>query len=135
PLAIRFMVTWLGLNYRFPGLPGRMPVFNVTLALLPLLFVVSALLIDGLASWRHRQSKNTPGSLPKVWLLGSFIALSALVMPSWIIQFVQSIPALLPLPAGLNVFEPDWFSTLLTLPFALLVAILAATLGTIFGDF
>jgi len=134
PLAIRFMVTRLGLHYRFPGLPGRMPVFNVTLALLPLLFVVSALIIDGVAYWQHRQGKETLGALPTIWLLGALIALPALVMPSWIVQFVESIPVLLPLPVGVSIFDPNWSSILLILPFGLLAGILAVTLSTFFGN-
>src|SRR5260221_13089393 len=81
PLAIRFMVTRLELHYRFPGLPGRMPVFNVTLALLPLLFVVSALIIDAVAYWRHRQGQDTHGPLPTISQLGAPIALPAVVRP------------------------------------------------------
>jgi hypothetical protein len=38
-------------------------------------------------------------------------------------------------PFSVSIFEPDWFSTLLLLPFALFVGMLAAKLGAIFGDF
>jgi len=134
PLAIRIMVAHLGLTYRFPGLPGRVPVFNVTLALLPLLFVISALIIDGAAFWQRRQANATLDPLPKVWLLAAFVALPALLMPPFIIQIVESIPAFVPLPAGVSVFEPNWLSTFLTLPIALLVGISGALIGSFFGD-
>src|SRR6266851_2695262 len=134
PLAIRIMVAHLGLTYRFPGLPGRVPVFNVTLALLPLLFVISALIVDGAAFWQRRQAKATLAPLPKVWLLAAFVALPALLMPPFIIQIVESIPAFVPLPAGVSVFEPNWLSTFLTLPIALLVGISGALIGSFFGD-
>jgi hypothetical protein len=106
PMAIPIMVTRLGLHYRFQYLPGRTPIFNVTLVLLPLVFIVSAL-----------------------------IALPALLLPPFIIEFVQSIPSLLPLPVGVSIFEPIWSSTLLTLPLALFMGILGAILGSTFGDF
>jgi len=131
PLAIRFMVAQIGITYRFPD---RVPVFNVTLALLPLLFVVSALIVDGAAYWQRKQGKATLDALPKVGLLGAFIALTALVFPPYIVQFVENIPAFLPLPAGVSIFEPNWPSNLLTLPFALLAGMLAALCGAFFGD-
>lgn len=134
PLAIRIMVARLGLTYRFPGLPGRVPVFNVTLALLPLLFVVSALIVDGAALLRRRQANASLDPLPKVWLLGALVVLPALLMPPFIIQFVESIPAVVPLPAGVSIFAPNWFSTLLTLPIALLIGICGSLIGAFFGD-
>jgi len=134
PVAISIMVTRLGLHFRFPNLPGRLPVFNVTLALLPLVFVASALIVDGTVFARRQ---NAPGShtLVSVWLPGALIALPALILPPLIIEFVMSIPFLLPLPVGVSIFEPIWSSTLLTLPLALLAGILGAILGATFGDF
>jgi hypothetical protein len=135
PVAIRIMVSRLGLHYRFPNLPGRTPVFNVTLALLPLLFLVSALIVDGIAFWKHQHGKDKTDVLSNVWLPGALIALSALVLPPLIIESVMSIPALLPLPVGVSIFEQNWSSTFLTLPLALLTGILGAILGSTFGDF
>jgi hypothetical protein len=135
PVAIRIMVTQLGLHYRFPNLPGRTPVFNVTLALLPLVFVVSALIVDGIAFWKLRHGIHKNDALFDIWLAGALIALPALILPPFIIEFVLSIPALLPLPAGVSIFEPIWSSTMLSLPLALLSGILGAILGSTFGDF
>ena len=135
PVAIRIMVTRLGLHYRFPNRPGGTPVFNVTLALLPLVFVVSALIVDGIVFSKHRHSKNQTNTLLKVWLAGTLIALPALILPPLITEFVLSIPFLLPLPVGVSIFEPIWLTTLLTLPLALLAGILGAILGATFGDF
>ena len=135
PVGIRIMVTRLGLHYRFPNLPGHTPVFNVTLALLPLLFVVSALIVDGIAFWKHQHGKDKTDVLSNVWLPGALIALSALVLPPFIIESVVSIPALLPLPVGVSIFEQNWSSTFLTLPLALIAGILGAILGSTFGDF
>ena len=135
PVAIRIMVTQLGLHYRFPNLPGRTPVFNVTLALLPLVFVVSALIVDGIAFWKLRHGIHKNDALFDIWLAGALIALPALILPPFIIEFVLSIPALLPLPAGVSIFEPILSSTPLSLPLALLSGILGAILGSTFGDF
>jgi len=129
------MVTRLGLHYRYPNRPGGTPVFNVTLALLPLVFVVSALIVDGIVFSKHLHSKGQNDTLSKVWLAGTLIALPALILPPLITEFVLSIPALLPLPVGVSIFEPIWSSSLLTLPLVLLAGILGAILGATFGDF
>ena len=135
PVAIRIMVSQLGLHYRFPNLPGRTPVFNVTLALLPLVFIVSALIVDGIAFWNQQHGKDKTDILSNIWLPGALIALSALVLPPFIIESVVSTTALLPLPVGVSIFEQNWSSTFLTLPLALLTGILGAILGSTFGDF
>jgi hypothetical protein len=96
PVAIRIMTTSLGLHYRFPNLPGRTPVFNVTLALLPLVFVVAVLIVDSFALWKHQYGNDKADSLSKVWLAGAMIALPSLLLPPLIIEFVLSIPASLP---------------------------------------
>lgn len=135
PVAIHIMVTQLGLHYRFPNLPGRLPVFNVTLALLPLVFVVSALIVDAIIFSRHQYNTDKNDTPPRVWLSGALIALPALILPPFIIEFVLIIPFLLPLPVGVSIFEPIWSSTLLTLPLALVAGILGALFGATFGDF
>jgi hypothetical protein len=135
PVAIRIMVTQLGLHYRFPNLPGRLPVFNVTLALLPLVFVASALIVETIVFSKHENGTGKKDTLSMLWLLGALVALPALILPPFIIELVQSIPFLLPLPVGVSIFEPILSSTLLTLPLALLAGILGAILGTTFGNF
>jgi len=135
PVAISIMVTRLGLHFRFPNLPGRLPVFNVTLALLPLVFVASALIVDGIVFSKRQHATGKNDTLFRVWLPGALVALPALILPPLIIEFVMSIPFLLPLPVGVSIFEPIWSSTLLTLPLALLAGILGAILGATFGDF
>jgi hypothetical protein len=135
PVAIRIMVTRLGMHYRFPNLPGRLPVFNVTLALLPLVFVASALIVDSIIFSKRQHSTDKSGTLSRIWLAGALIALPALILPPLFVEFVLSIQFLQPLPVGVSIFEPIWTSTLLTLPLALLVGILGAILGATFGDF
>ena len=133
PLAIRIMVVQLGLHYRFPHLPGRLPVFNVTLALLPLVYVAIALIVESILFSTLSAANNNSRS--NILLIGSLAALPALILPPLIVEIILSIPFLLPLPAGVSIFEPVWSSTLLTLPLALLAGILGAILGKFFGDF
>lgn len=135
PLAIRIMVIQLGLHYRFPNLPGRLPVFNVTLALLPLVYITSALIVDSFAFSKRRNDTDKKYKRSQIWLIGSLIALPALILPPLIVVFVMNIPFLLPLPVGVSIFEPNWSSTLFTLPLVVLVGILGSLLGATFGDF
>jgi hypothetical protein len=135
PVAIRIMVIQLGLHYRFPNLPGRLPVFNVTLALLPLVFIASALIVDNVIFSKHENGTGMDHTLSSMWLLGVLVALPALILPPLIIIFVLSMPFLLPLPVGVSIFEPVWLSSLLTLPLALILGILGAILGATIGDF
>src|SRR5215469_6171837 len=58
PWAIRTAVAQQGLSYR---IPGAIPSFNLTDALLPLVFIVSALIIDGVALWRLRRGHKLAG--------------------------------------------------------------------------
>jgi hypothetical protein len=133
PVALHVAVARLGLTYRFPD---RVPGFNFTLALLPLLFLISALVIDSAAYVYRRQDriKAELNALPKAWVFWAFIALPALLIPPLVLHILKGIPALQPLPAGLEVFEPQWSAMLLALPFALLVGALAGQCGTVFGD-
>ncbi len=135
PIAIRIMVVQLGLHYRFPYLPGRLPVFNVTLALLPLVYVTSALIIESIIFSKYMKSTGNQIAQSRMLLIGSLASLPALILPPLIIEVVQSVPFLLPLPVGVSIFEPVWASTLLTLPLAIGSGILGATLGLTFGNF
>ncbi|HYX51010.1 MAG TPA: hypothetical protein VE843_14785, partial [Ktedonobacteraceae bacterium] len=135
PVAIRIMVIQLGLHYRFPNLPGRLPVFNVTLALLPLVYVASAFLVENVFFPKHKNDTYKHDKQSRLWLIGSLVALPALILPPLIVECVLSIPFLLPLPVGVSIFEPVWTPTLLTLPLALLAGILGAILGATFGNF
>ncbi len=135
PVAIRIMVVQLGLHYRFPHLPGRLPVFNVSLALLPLVFIAIALIVETVLFSKTINSAENHNSRYSMLLIGSLAALPALILPSLIVEIVLSIPFLLPLPVGVSIFEPVWSSTLLTLPLAIGSGILGALLGKTFGDF
>ena len=131
PLALRFMVARLGLTYRL----GREPVFDVTIAMLPLLYLVSALMVEAAASWHRRSGEARNDELRGAWLLGVLMAVPAVVIPPGIAHaFSLWVPAI-PLPPDVvHVLEPGWLAMLLTLPIAMLVGAIMASLGTVFGD-
>ena len=131
PLALRFMVARLGLTYRL----GREPVFDVTIAMLPLLYLVCALMVEGAVSWQRRSGEARNDGLRGAWLLGVLMAVPAVVIPPGIAHaFSLWVPAI-PLPPDVvHVLEPGWLAMLLTLPIAMLVGAIMASLGTVFGD-
>jgi hypothetical protein len=131
PLALRFMVARLGLTYRL----GREPVFDVTIAMLPLLYLVCALMVEAAASWQRRSGEARNDELRGAWLLGVLMAVPAVVIPPGIAHaFSLWVPAI-PLPPDVvHVLEPGWLAMLLTLPIAMLVGAIMASLGTVFGD-
>ena len=131
PFAISTSVALLGISYRFVD---RRPAFNLTLALIPLLFLISAVLIDWL-TYRHQQRhKATLDILPGTWLLAIVIALPAVVIPPLLVMIVSVIPALSPLPAGMFALQAQWLDMLIALPVTLVVAIAAIECGKVFGD-
>ena len=131
PFAISTSVALLGISYRFVD---RRPAFNLTLALIPLLFLISAVLIDWL-TYRHQQRhKATLDILPGTWLLAIVIALPAVVIPPLLIMIVSVIPAFSPLPAGMFALQAQWLDMLIALPVTLLIAIAAIECGKVFGD-
>ncbi len=131
PFAIRTSVAWLGISYRFVD---RRPAFNLTLALIPLLFLISAVLIDWL-TYRHRQRhKSTLDILPGTWLLAIVIAFPAVVIPPLLVMLVSVIPAFSPLPAGMFALQAQWLDMLIALPVTLLIAIATIECGKVFGD-
>ena len=130
PFAIRTSVNMLHLTYRFVD---RRPAFNFTLVLLPLLFLVIALTIDWLVYRKQKSGANTT-ILPPLWQLMLIVTIPALALPPLIVQTVESIPAFSPVPAGMFVLEPQWFSTLLSAPLVLLFGTIGVLFGLFFGD-
>ena len=131
PWALRLFVAIYGLRYRFPD---SVPVFNLTIALLPLLFLISALTLDGIVYWQRRNSDISQAALSKVWLVGAIIALPALIVPPLMVQILLNFTSLRFLPAGVSVLAPDWLNTLLSLPLVLLAGAVAAFCGARFGE-
>lgn len=139
PFAISTSVSLLHISYRFTA---RRPVFNLTLALIPLLFVIAAVLLDVTAYWKRRNHQRREyelanaafDMLPATWLLGLVIGIPALVMPPLLIWFVNALPAFSPLPAGMFPLQAPWQAVLVALPLAWIVGIVGALCGKVFGD-
>ncbi len=130
-LAIRFMANRLGLIYRV----GRSPIYNVTLALLPILTVLCALLIEATVHWQRRSGKSKNGELRGAWILGIIIAVPAVVIPPAIVYAFNTFAPSIPMPPDIGwVLKPGPLDMLVSLPPAMLVGAVMAYLGTVFGD-
>ena len=131
PLALRFMVARLGLTYRL----GHEPVFDVTIAMLPLIYLICALMVEAAASWQRRSGEARNDELRGAWLLGVLMAVPAVLIPPGIAHAFSLVAPAIPLPPDVvHVLEPGWLAMLLTLPIAMLVGAIMASLGTVFGD-
>ena len=132
PFAIRSMVAMLGLTYRF----GRgAPVFNVTLALMPLFYLACALIVEAGAYWQRRAGEKEHDALRGTRLLGALMAVPAVLIPPAIVYVFGTLAPVIPLPPDvLHVLTPGWFDMLLTLPVAMLAGAIMASAGTVLGD-
>lgn len=132
PWAIRTAVLQQDLSYRIPGV---IPYFNITDALLPLLFLVSALIVDGVALWRQRHSYNLGGSMRGVWLLGVIITLPQLLIAPCLLLSSLDLPRVFLEQQGVDI-PPDLKlqAVLIAVPVILAVGAGGALLGANFGD-
>lgn len=133
PFALRFMAARLGLSYRL----GREPIVDVTLALLPVFYLICALIVEAAAWWQRRPGKlgKANGELRGAWLLGVLMAVPAVVIPPAIVHALRLWAPGIPLPLDvILVLQPTWLNMLITLPIAMLVGAIMASLGTVFGD-
>jgi hypothetical protein len=129
--AQHFMVARLGLTYRV----GRVFVFSDTLALMPLVFLVCALIVEAAAYWQRRSGKVKDDELRGAWLLGALMAVPAVVIPPAIVHALSVLVPGIPLTYDVVlVLEPGWLDMLLALPFAMLVGAIIASVGAVFGD-
>lgn len=132
PWAIRTAVEQQGLLYR---IPGRIPFFRWTDALLPLAFLVSALIVDGIAWQRWRQGKNLHGRIRGIWLLGLVITLPEMVLICCVINWnVNVAQSFLDGPGSVIPLDMKLFAALLAVPVVLLVGVFGAIWGADFGD-
>ncbi len=128
PIALTLMAHWQGLIYRV----GRHPFFNITLVLMPLLFLICAVLVEFAASRLHYNAKI---GLPGAWRLGLVVAGLAVVYPPALAYVIGllSPPGTLPWDVLISLM-PNWLVMFLALPVALLIGSVFAYLGTVFGD-
>src|SRR2546421_721745 len=131
PWALRTFVTTFGFRFRFAD---RLPIFNLVLALLPLLYLISALMVDGFVYWQRRRGLPIGKPPRRVWLLGILIGLTASIIPPAIMQLLLAFIPLTKLSPRLEVLVPDWPSTLFSAPLVLLAAVVAVLCGAAFGE-
>lgn len=131
PWAIRTAVAMQGLAYRVQAVP----YFNVTDALLPFMFLVSVLFVDGVAFWLLRRGRLSNISLPGALLLGVAVTLPQLVTVPWALS--GSLDILRYFPVWSSVPIPPELrlqAALIALPAILVCGIVGAFMGATFGD-
>ncbi len=132
PWAIRTAVIQQGLLYR---VPGKIPFFRWSDALLALTFILSALIIDGIAWLRLRQGKPLHGHIRGIWLLGLIITIPEMVVASIIINWnVNIAQSFLDGPGSVIPLNMKLFAALLAVPLILLTGVLGTIWGADFGD-
>jgi hypothetical protein len=135
PWAVRTAVSQEGMVYR---IPGHVPYFRWDYALLPLLFLISALVVDGFYLWRMRRGSKPEHVLRRwrtVGLMGVIITPPMLLTAPYILRSYSSYaPVFLPQP-GLPVPTQLWVEVVV---FSVIVALLfgagGAIMGAEFGD-
>ena len=92
-------------------------------------------MVEAAASWHRRSGEARNDELRGAWLLGVLMAVPAVVIPPGIAHAFSLWAPAIPLPPDVvHVLEPGWLAMLLTLPIAMLVGAIMASLGTVFGD-
>ncbi len=132
PSALIFTVARLHLAFRFVD---RTPSFNVVLALLPVLFLVCALFVDGIALRYYRKHGATKSiSRPYLILIGGIVATLTTVIPVVLVQVLLLFPAIKLHPDSIRILTVSWPEMLLALPLVFLVGIFTSTIGSVLGD-
>lgn len=131
PWAIRTAVALQGLSYRVP----EIPYFNMTDALLPLIFLVSALIVDGVVLWRLRHGQRLDGSAGRSWLLGIIITIPQLLIAPCLLLGTLNLPAVFLEQNGVTI-PPDLKlqAALIAVPVILAFGAIGAYAGANFGD-
>jgi hypothetical protein len=131
PWAIRTAVALQGLSYRVPAIP----YFNMTDALLPLIFLVSALIVDGVVLWRIRHGQRVDGSAGRSWLLGIIITIPQLLIAPCLLLGTLNLPAVFLEQNGVTI-PPDLKlqAALIAVPVILAFGAIGAYAGASFGD-
>lgn len=131
PWALQFTVGMFGFTFRY----GIAPTFNYTIALMPLLFLLCALLIDSVAYWQRRYGEEPDAPLRYAWVLGIFMALLTVFVPPVLVWSLVHLTPSIPTPHYIVlVLEPALSELLLALPLTALIGTASALLGMALGD-
>jgi hypothetical protein len=89
-------------------------------------------MLEAVASWQRQHGRRKEDELRGAWLLGGGMAVPAVVVPP---ALVSALAPMLWLPPDVvHVLEPDWLNMLVSLPLAMVVGAITASLGTVLGD-
>lgn len=131
PWALRFAVGMFGFTFRY----GVTPTFNYTIALMPLLFLLCALLVDSVAYWQRRHGEGPDAPLRYAWILGICMALLAVFVPPVLVWSLVHLTPSIPTPQSIVlVLEPALSDLLLALPLTAIIGAASAQLGIFLGD-
>ena len=102
---------------------------------MPLAFILSALIIDGIAWMRQRQGKSLNGQIRGTWLLGLLVAIPEIVIAPIIINWNLNIAqSFLAGPGSVIPLDMKLFAALLAVPVVLVTGVFGAIWGADFGD-
>jgi hypothetical protein len=131
PWAIRMGVEWQGLTYR----TNEVPSFSWAYALLPLVLLIPALIVDGLALWSQRRQRQFGKTVRGLALIGIISTPAIVVLAPFVLSSYSSYaPIFLPQP-GLPIAQALWIGVVMFFALAVLgIGALGAILGADFGD-
>ena len=131
PWAIRTAVAQQGMSYRVP----ETPFFSVIDACLPLAFIASALIIDGVALGRQRTGYPLGGYTRGIWFLGVIITIPQLIIMPCLLLASWNLPAVF-LGQPQVTLLPDFRleAALIAVPIVLACGAVGAIAGANFGD-
>ena len=132
PTALTYTVARMHLVFRFVN---RTPSFNITLAFLPILFFLCALLIDGIAFVyykREGEAKSLPNQY--ILLISGIIAVACTVIPVGLVQILLLFPALKLHPDSVRILTVSGSAMLLALPLIFCTGVFTSIIGTVLGD-
>jgi hypothetical protein len=128
--GLHTMASIQGLFFRV----GRPLYYNITLALIPIFFLICAVIVEVFAYSQRRTNRTDHGGLRHAWLIGICMALPAVVVPPALVYILSNW---LHIPLSFDsyiVLRPTWLNMLVTVPFAMLVGAIIAFVGEVFGD-
>ena len=132
PIALSYAVQRLGLVYRYVD---RTPTFNITLVLIPMIFVFCGLIIDGIAFWRSRQHDTVEKhDLVYALLNGGIIAIVVTAVPALLVRLLHLFTTFKLNEDILRILTPGWQEVLFVMPLAVALAIIVVPIGILFGD-
>lgn len=129
PWALYAVAPPLGFTFRDAT---DLPAVNVTLLLLPLLFLLSAFCTQWMLRWQRLTERR---GRPVLWPAGLVTASLAVVLPPVIAWLPSLIAPTFRLPIDMNgVLHPSWLAVGISLPLALAMGIFSTWLGAGVGD-